>query len=183
MDKNLLRQEHKKMRLMQDKSEAEFKSKKICEALFSLPQYQTAEKIMVYLSAKGEVLTDEIILRAQKDGKKLSAPVCRENFSMDAVRFSSFSDLKEGAFHILTPSGDEIFSPEELDLIIVPGCVYGRNMHRIGYGKGYYDRFIKRAKNAMVIGLSYSFNLIESVPISEFDMPLNIIITENEVIL
>lgn len=183
MDKLILRTEHKNKRLAQDKTDAKNKSHKICETLFSLPEYKKAKKIMVYLSAKGEVLTHEIIVRAKADGKELSAPVCRENSLMDAVRFSDFEDLKEGAFHILAPTGNETFLPEELDLIIAPGCVFGRNKHRIGYGKGYYDRFIKKAKNACTVGLAYSFNLIDSVPKGEFDMPLNIIITENEVIL
>ena len=183
MDKQLLRKEHKNLRCAQRETEAKSKSHKICEKLFLLPQYKNAQNIMVYLSAKGEVMTNEIILRALDDGKKLSAPVCRENSLMDAVHFSSFSDLKEGAFHILAPAGSEIFSPNELDLIITPGVVFGKNMHIIGYGKGYYDRFFCLAENAYKVGLCYGFNLIKHVPEGKYDMPLDIIITENEVIL
>ena len=72
---------------------------------------------------------------------------------------------------------------EEIDLLIVPGSVFGRNKHRIGYGKGYYDRFIEKTNDTCTkVGICFSDNLIDAVPYSEFDKKLDIIITENEII-
>lgn len=184
MDKSLLRQLHIKKRLTLSEGEAEKISKKIAERLFLTDIYKNAESIMVYISAKGEVLTDTIIAQALADKKRLFAPVCRENFMMDAVGFNSPTDLKTGKYGICAPVGNKIIPPEKIDLVIVPGCVFSKSKHRIGYGKGYYDRFLaKLSKTSKTVGICYSFNLETVIPTGEFDMPLDIIITENEVIL
>ncbi len=184
MKKTKLNRMHLKKRREMEEKLAHRKSLEIADRLFSLSCYKEAKNIMVYLSANGEVLTDIIISNALSKGKNLCAPVCRENFEMDAVRFSSVSELKSGKYGILVPEGSESLDEIKLDLIIVPGCVFGRNKHRIGYGKGYYDRFIaKISKKCKTVGLCYSENLEEKVPFGEFDRQIDIIITENEVII
>lgn len=182
MKKDDLRKHYKRLRLKMSEDKRNEKSKKIAERLFNLTAYKTAKSIMVYLSANGEVKTQDIILNALADGKRLYAPVCGINSSMEAVRFSSLDDLTAGKYGILCPKGSEKAKADEIDLIVVPGCVFGRNMHRIGYGKGYYDRFIRRAKNAKTVGVCFAEGLIFAVPAENYDMPLNFIITENETI-
>lgn len=179
MDRASLRKKHKNIRLNIPREKSLKKSEKIANNLFSLSEYKNAENIMVYFSANGEVLTDEIIERAKKDGKRLFAPVVCDNFEMEAVEFKDNGDLSVGSYNITEPKGDKKISPEGLDLIIVPGVVFGKNMHRLGYGRGYYDRFLKKiGKNTIKAGISFSENIILNVTPGEFDVPLDMIICE-----
>ena len=184
MEKTDLRTHHLKLRHNMTDSERAKKSEEIIKKLKSLPCYKNAKNIMVYLSAKGEVKTESFIKQALSDGKKLASPVCRESFLMDGVIFSDFSDLILGKYNILAPKGEETMPACDIDLLIVPGSVFGRNKHRIGYGKGYYDRFIEKTNNRCIkVGICFSDNLIDAVPYSEFDKTLDVIITENEIIM
>ena len=75
------------------------------------------------------------------------------------------------------------FNPDKLDLVIVPGIAFDKKGHRIGYGYGYYDRFLKTIKKkAVKIGLAFDFQLIESIPEEEHDVPMNIVVTDKEIL-
>lgn len=183
MEKSLLRKKHKSLRLAQNEDILKKKSEAIFSRLKSFDFYKKSKNIMLYLSLRGEVETSPIISDLLFLNKNLYAPVCDENYAMRAVHFSSFDDLVSGKYGILVPKGSEEIAPEHLDLIIVPGCVFGRNLHRIGYGKGYYDRFLKGAPFAKKVGLSFSVNIENEVSFSQFDVPMDVIITEDEVIM
>ncbi|MBI2650914.1 5-formyltetrahydrofolate cyclo-ligase [Candidatus Woesearchaeota archaeon] len=93
-----------------------------------------------------------------------------------------FSELEQKKFGILEPKKEFIrkFNLKELDLVIVPGIVFDKNRHRIGYGYGYYDRFLKNLSNHVIkIGIAFEFQLVDKIPHEMHDVAMDIVITEN----
>jgi 5-formyltetrahydrofolate cyclo-ligase len=91
------------------------------------------------------------------------------------------SDVQPGAFGLLEPAADKIVPRAEVDLVIVPGVVFGRDKHRIGRGKGYYDRYLN-GLSALKVGFCFSFNLEDAVPFEAHDVPVDVVITDMEII-
>ena len=148
----------------------------IMSKLLTLNAYKNAKRVMVYLSFGGEVDTINLINKMLKDGKNLCAPVCLDKQKMVAKSFNSLIDLKKGAYGILEPCGKIV---NTVDLILVPGVAFNEERHRIGYGAGYYDRFLKENK-ARTIGLFYEMQRACFLQ-DETDVSLDMIITENKI--
>lgn len=155
----------------------EQKDKKIAERLLTSDFYKKAQTVMVYISCNGEVDTGMMIEEMLADGKILCAPVCIDKETMVARKFSSADELIPGAYGILEPAGD---LAEKIDLVIVPGVAFNEELHRIGYGAGYYDRFLEKSK-ALTCGLFYEMQRADFRP-CETDKKLDYIITEERVI-
>jgi 5-formyltetrahydrofolate cyclo-ligase len=163
------------------------KSNKIKNNLFSLQEFQKAENILFYVSFNKEVNTQEIIKGLLKEKEKnIIVPFTIKNdLRLHLSELKDFVELEPKTFGILEPKEKYIreFNKDKLDLVIVPGIVFDKKGHRIGYGYGYYDRFLKTIKKEIVkIGLAFDFQLIEKIPEEKHDVPLNIIVTENEII-
>ena len=90
---------------------------------------------------------------------------------MDFYEIRDFSELQKGAYGILEPTGDRLLLPQKDDLMLVPGAAFDRNGYRIGYGGGYYDRYLRRHPDMKTIALAYDFQIISRVPAEEFDVP------------
>lgn len=153
------------------------KSLLIADKFFSLPEVESAKKICVYLALEYEVDVTFIIKTLQKRGVEISAPKTVGD-DMFALRFEGFDSCVRGNFNVLEPNGEKI-NKDELDLIVVPLVAFNRNRARIGYGKGYYDRFLP--DKAVRVGLAFSGQEIDFVP-EEFDKTLDVIVTEKEII-
>lgn len=149
------------------------KSEKIINKLISSDFYKKASKIFVYVSTEQEVDTHRLIQKMLDDKKILTAPKCTEKGVMKAIRFSSFSELLPDKFGILAPTGEV---EDSFDLIIVPGVAFNEELHRIGYGGGYYDRFLEDS-DTVSCGLFFDVQKAEFTHESH-DIPLDFIITE-----
>ncbi|MBN2127634.1 MAG: 5-formyltetrahydrofolate cyclo-ligase [Candidatus Diapherotrites archaeon] len=158
------------------------KSKLIAEKLFSLPEFLNAKKIMVYHSFKEEVETDLIIQKAHETGKEVFVPDIHdaENCLMNCVKIEKETELEMDCFGICKPKKQELIHPKELDLVIVPGIAFDLNGNRLGWGKGYFDRFLKKCKKCIFIGLAFEEQITEKIPADEMDVKINIIITEKQ---
>lgn len=152
------------------------KDKKITEILTESDFYKKSQTIMVYMSYNGEVSTDELIEIMLKDGKNLCAPVCIDKETMIAKSFSKTSELSKGMYGIKEPQGEKV---SVIDLVIVPGVAFNEYNHRIGYGAGYYDRFLEKT-NAISCGLFYEMQKADFTA-DATDKKLNYIITEEGV--
>jgi len=161
-------------------------SHRIFERLLEGGFLDGASNIMTYLSFRTEVRTDEIIIYCLEQGKNIYVPVCvPETHELVISRITSLDDLQPGFYGIREPklSSLRLSDSKLLDLVLVPGAAFDRLGNRIGYGAGYYDRFMKRLEpEAKTIALAYSFQVVDSVPVSEFDLPVDYIATEKEVI-
>lgn len=144
--------------------------------LFQSPFYAAAKTVMTYLSYKSEVDTQKIVAQMLADNKTVCAPVCFENGRMDAFAFHSAKELAPSEMGILEPPQSRLIVPDAIDLILVPGCCFNKNGYRIGYGGGYYDRYLARF-HGITCGLFYHCLQAEFEP-EENDIPLKYIITE-----
>jgi len=160
---------------------------KIAEALFSSVSYRFADIILLYASKSFEVDTWKIAQRALKDGKRIAYPVCEPEKNLMTFHFvEKREDLIEGSFRILEPKTDlEKYDPikqrSSLAICLVPAIVYDIKGYRIGYGKGYYDRYLSNFPGTK-IGLIYSdFIFHEPLPHGKFDLAADVLISENGV--
>ncbi len=153
------------------------KSEKIVEKLLLLPDVKTAQTIMVYLSYRSEVDTSTLIKKLLDDGKTLCAPVCQNDGIMVAKKFTSTDELVTGVYGIKEPQGEEV---SDVDFVIVPGVAFNERFHRIGYGKGYYDRFLGDF-SGISCGLFFDEQMANFCE-EPHDLPLDYIITPTKLL-
>ena len=177
MDKSLARKLGKEYRKSLTKELKSTLDESILRTFLSLSDVKNSEKICVYLSIRDEVDTFRMIDELLNLGKQLYAPVVIGD-SMVAKSFSSLDELKIGAFNILEPQG-HVCSVDQFDIVVVPMVAFNSNLARIGYGKGYYDRFL--TEKVKKIGLAYNGQMFDFTP-EVFDKPLDYIVTETGVI-
>ena len=125
-----------------------------------------------------EVDAIEILNKFEKENYQISLPKIKKNFQMDFYYWSSKEPLAINKFGIPEPTSDKVLYPE---ILLVPLVAFDNNLNRIGYGGGYYDRYIKKAKKikkTLTIGLAYSFQKVKKIPINKHDIKLDFIITE-----
>ena len=148
--------------------------------------YKKASVIFTFVSFGGEVDTHEIINRALSDGKIICVPKIKSKLTgIEIFRINSLAELKPGYYGILEPLEKcPKVDSKNIDLVIMPGVAFDRQGGRIGYGAGFYDRFLSEMNRKVdKLALSYCFQVLENVPIDEFDVPIDGIITEKEIIL
>lgn len=143
--------------------------------------YKNSHTIFIFVSYNNEVDTHKIIKQALRDKKILCVPrIISKEEGMDIVQIKSFEDLKEGAYGILEPDDSELKIEEKnIDVSYLPGLAFDRRGGRVGYGGGFYDRFLlKTRKNSKKIGLAYKFQVFPEVPTEEHDVFIDGIITD-----
>ena len=169
------------------KREIADKSKTIKERLFKLKDFNLAEKIMFYLSFRNEVSTELMIKKALKRGKRIVVPSSdKENKDLPLSEIKDYQqELKTGTYGILEPKEEyrRRVMKKELDLIIVPGVGFDKSGNRIGYGAGYYDRFLNSIfLHTPKIALAYEIQLIDKIIVDQYDIPVDKIVTEKRII-
>ena len=155
-------------------------SLRITEALTQLPEYRNAERIMAYADYNHEVITRYIIEQAWKDGKEVAVP---KVFGKDMVfyRLTDFSQLESGYFGIPEPKEDgETVSWEEA-MMVMPGVAFDVNCNRVGYGGGFYDRFLEKHPYITRVAVAFEFQMMSEVPVEPTDISPEIIVTEKEI--
>ncbi|MBU5438492.1 5-formyltetrahydrofolate cyclo-ligase [Tissierella sp. MSJ-40] len=186
MDKKALRKELLIKRENLTEKEILKKSNLITNSIYNSKVYRDAKTIMTYISFKNEVYTHNIIKKSIIENKKIVVPITiPETKELKISQVLDFSELEIGYYNILTPKKEFLryIDPKDIDLVLVPGVAFDKNGYRIGYGGGYYDRFLdKLRKDAIKIGLAFDLQLIDKVPKDNYDKPVDIIITENEII-
>ena len=168
-----------------DKESRDGYDKSILEKIVSLEQYRKAAVILTYASYNGEADTYGIIERALKDGKKVACPVCELSTGeplLDFYYISSRNDLREGYKGIPEPDTGSCVrtAKEDMDgaLVIVPLVGYDDEGNRLGYGKGFYDRFLAANKSVYPVGIAYSCQRTEKLPVDRYDIKPGSILTE-----
>ncbi|MBS1536312.1 MAG: 5-formyltetrahydrofolate cyclo-ligase [Bacteroidetes bacterium] len=164
-------------------------SRRITQTLTSLPEFIAARTIHSYLSFGSEVETSFIRSIAFASGKQVAVPVHeKDNSSLKHCFITENQKFTSGQWNVPIPIGDdiELLSSSELglsviDIIIVPLVAFDQMKHRLGYGKGFYDRFLSTV-NALKIGIGFSLQEADSIPIEPHDEILSIIITENVIL-
>lgn len=154
------------------------KSRLICGKFLSLPQYKRAETVMIYMSFRSEPETAELAEDILKRGKRLIVPKCKTDTNeILPCEINSLSELETGSYGILEPRGTNICGKSEIDIVLVPALAFDRAGCRLGYGGGYYDRFLKDF-GGLSAGLCYSECLTDRLPRGEFDVCADIVLTD-----
>jgi 5-formyltetrahydrofolate cyclo-ligase len=174
MDKQELRK--RSMEIRKNIPNKEQKNNAIYNAIISCDEYNAANIIAIYNSMGSEVNTKEIILYSLLKQKIVLLPKI-DGEDMLFVRVDSNTKYALSKFGTLEPIEGEIYDPDKIDLFIVPGLAFDINGNRLGYGGGYYDRYLRELR-AVKIGLAFEEQLVNSIPTEEKDIPLNIIQTE-----
>lgn len=156
-------------------------SARIGERVLAMDEYRAAQKILCYHSLPMEVQTGGLIREMLRQGKEVYLPVTCTDKSMKAVRLRDADAVHRGAFKVMEPDGDEEIDPAELELILTPGLAFDRAGGRIGFGAGYFDRFLARCRGTFV-ALALDAQLVERVPMEAHDVYMHRIVTETGVI-
>ncbi|MDD5162754.1 MAG: 5-formyltetrahydrofolate cyclo-ligase [Candidatus ainarchaeum sp.] len=183
--KKLLRLQNLQKRNSLSQKEIIEKSFAIKERLFSLQEFKKSEKILFYVGIKSEARTSEMIGEALGLGKTVAVPLCDfEKKEMRAVQINSLDCLEEKKFGLLEPKTGKKIPVQEIDLIIVPGTAFDLKCERLGYGGGFFDRFLKKTKkSAKKIGLAFECNIEKKIPSTSRDVKMDKIITEKRIII
>lgn len=160
----------------------------IVERAIMLPELEAAQTVHVYwpLVERGEIDTRPLIRWLAAQGKDVVLPAIA-TFEPDVrpllrhLRYRGEAALHANRWGVREPIGNETVPPEALDVVIVPALGAGRNGHRIGHGRGFYDAFLAGLAVPR-IGLVYAAGLVEAVPAEAHDVPLSVIVTERETI-
>lgn len=178
--KKLLRKVMLQKRKELSDSETAVKNAAITEKLLELEKVQSAELILPFVSARDEVSTREFIARCFDAGKIVAVPRCIDGSNMEFCVIHTFDDLEKGMYGIDEPKQHcEIIKAENAQnsVLIVPGLCFSYDGYRLGYGKGYYDRFISRYKG-YTVGVCYREFMTDDIPVDEYDRCVDIVITE-----
>ncbi len=158
------------------------RSTEICRRLTSLEEFIHADIVMLYMPLRTEVDLTPAAIAAFQNGATVCVPrMDWERRDMCAVEVSSFDDrvMDVDEHGIRTPRDGRLLVPTTVDLIVVPGLAFDVTGHRLGRGGGYYDRFLPRLRRSVTtVGLGFDLQIVESVPVDETDVPLDIIVTD-----
>lgn len=178
-NKQISRKFYKLIRASLTDSEKEFFDSRIIFSLINSRLYRESNLILTYVSFGSEINTLPLIEHALKNGKRIAVPKCIDN-NMCFCEIHGTNDLVSGKFGILSVKEDNtdyIFDFSSA-LCVVPGLSFDSNGNRIGYGGGYYDRFLCD-KNITSVGLTYERCISRIIPTEEFDIPVDYVITES----
>ncbi|MDX9752429.1 MAG: 5-formyltetrahydrofolate cyclo-ligase [bacterium] len=183
--KRALRATLRAQRQAQDPRVARFKSRKIAERLQYLPWVAQARTLSLYAALGDEVGTDDLAHALLRLGKQLVFPVIRDK----TMHFHAVSDMdrglsERGAFGIREPDPARcpVVAPDEIDIFLTPGMAYDLFGGRVGFGAGYYDRYLsQRRPDARVVGLAYEFQVLHAFPVEPTDILLDAVVTEERV--
>lgn len=134
--------------------------------------------VLLYADFRNEPKTSGLIQKLLDRGCTVGLPKCGKKGKMTMYRVTSTDELTVGAYGILEPSENEIILPALAGLVLVPGCAFSHDMKRLGYGGGYYDRYLPLCKNAVRMGVCYNISLTETLPTDEYDVEMDCVITE-----
>lgn len=155
----------------------------LSERFFNLLSFKYASSVILYASLKHEPDTYNIILEALKKGKRVALPRCAaDETRMDFFEIKSLDDLISGSYGIMEPDPYKCkkINPYSYDIAVVPALAFDSKGYRIGYGKGYYDRFLGDFKGTK-IGLTYERLIEKNLPRGRYDKRVDIVITERGV--
>ena len=185
--KKQLRKEIIAARMAQSNQEVAEKSARIIKQLGELPEFQSAGLIMFYLDFRKEVATGDLIAKCLQDGKRVVVPITdTKNIRLIPSEIIDYpGDLTSGTWGILEPKPECVrpVEPTEIDFVVVPGVSFDTVGNRLGYGGGFYDRFLRLLRpEASFAALAFELQIRDDVYPEAHDYPMRYVVTENRVI-
>lgn len=162
-------------------------SARIADNLWSIPEFAAADKVLFFLNFRSEVDTTPLIERALAEGKTACVPRTDDSTrDMVASRILDLDgDLELGNYDILEPREECVrpVPPEELDAVLMPGVAFDLSGCRLGYGGGYYDRFLERCSpGCLLVAAAFELQIVDHVPCADHDRRIHKVVTESRII-
>jgi 5-formyltetrahydrofolate cyclo-ligase len=185
MDKVQLRQEFQKTLAGISAEQRKEKSRRACRNLIATPEFQNASTVMIYMSLPHELDTSDAILSAWQMGKTVVVPkVSWQQRHMIPVQINSLeTGFSEEVPGLRNPVTGAPVPFEDIDIVVAPGLGFDRRGNRLGRGGSYYDRFFTNKElKSRKCGFAFSEQLIETVPVTDHDVPVDMLVTDEEVL-
>lgn len=142
--------------------------------------FESSEKIFIYVGFGSEITT-ETFIKKWINKKQIFVPKI-ENGKMNLIRLKSWDELAPGHFGVLEPTSSDYYEGK-IDLVVTPSILFDNNGYRLGYGKGYYDKYFSSREYDISVGLSYHKLLQDNVPKEDHDIKVDVIITEEKIFI
>lgn len=175
MDKTELRREIRARKRSMTEAEIEERSARLARLFFSSRAYQNAKTIYGYLPYNQEVRTVPMLERALKDGKKVAVPKVYGE-EMKFLYLDDLTAVAKGYAGIPEPIADEPVAHDETALVLMPGLAFDPQGHRIGYGGGFYDKFLAAEPNHPTLALCYEFQMLPKLDVEDHDIPVDTVL-------
>jgi 5-formyltetrahydrofolate cyclo-ligase len=177
MQKEVIRQKILERRRDLTSEYMEDAAENLFEQIIGIEQVRLARNVLIYSNFDNEVKTAKLAGWLLYKGKEVFLPTVKEK-AMYAMNIRS-SPLEPNKFGVIQPrfTKEHFIVPSALDLVIVPGIAFDREKNRIGYGAGYYDDYLKQAKNAYRLALAYDFQIVKKIPAAENDVMMDLVLT------
>ncbi len=179
--KHDIRQEMLKKRLLIDSRDAQTMSAQITQTLLDLDCIKNAACVMAYYSHKNEPNLMALMHALLDMGKNVALPYVADNDNLIAVEYTLDSVMKSNIYGIAEPIIMNESEQAEPDIVLVPGIAYDTALNRIGYGVGYFDRFLKET-TARKIGICYDMQIVPNIDAEPYDISMDMLVTEKRVI-
>ncbi len=180
--KSSIRQQLQSARRLMSLEQKKAASEHITQTLMATAQWKGARSVGCYLAMPEEVATVGLVQAGISEGKSMSAPVVSgKNQPMTFYRLTPHQILEQGPMGIWQPPQDHPVKPESIELLIVPAVGFDRAGYRIGYGGGFYDRFLAHF-HGWTIGVGFDCQLVDSLPVHTHDRPIQMLITETQIL-
>ena len=179
MDKQALRKEVREKKRAMTAEQIEKASEDLARQFCATAFYRDAQTIYGYMPYNQEVRTEQILLQALKDGKKVAVPKVYGDI-MHFIYLENLDQVEKGYAGIPEPVADGPVANDEKALVLMPGLAFDYAGHRIGYGGGFYDKFLSAEPTHPTVALCYSFQMFESLETEEFDVPVDLVLWAQE---
>ena len=175
MDKKELRRSIRERKRAMTEEEIVMRSEKLGVLFAESEAYKNAKTIYGYLPYNQEVRTVPMLEQALKDGKRVAVPKCYGD-EMKFIFMEDLSKVELGYANIPEPIADGPVADDETALVLMPGMAFDPEGHRIGYGGGFYDKFLEREPNHPTLALCYEFQLLDHLDVEAHDIPVDEVI-------
>ncbi len=172
MDKKQLRAMIRERKRAMTQQQIDRASQELMRQFVNTDQYNASQTIYGYLPYNQEVRTVPILRRALEDGKRVAVPKVYGD-EMRFIYITDFSSLEKSDMGIPEPIADEPVANDPKSLVLMPGLAFDKEGHRIGYGGGFYDKFLSKEPEHPTIALCYDFQMVSHLDTEEYDIPVN----------
>lgn len=175
MNKQELRKAIRARKRAMTGEEIQTRSAALCRKFLQTEEYRRARTLYGYLPYNQEVRTEAILEQAMADGKKVAVPKVYGD-EMKFIYLEDLTQVEKGYSGIPEPIADHPVAEDESALVLMPGLAFDPQGHRIGYGGGFYDKFLSREPNHPTVALCYEFQVVEKLETEKFDIPVDTVI-------
>ena len=175
MDKKELRRQIRELKRAMTSEQIDAASARLGELFLNCPQYKEAKTIYGYLPYNQEVRTIPMLEQAMREGKRVAVPKCYGD-EMRFIYMDDLSKVEKGYANIPEPIADDPVADDKTALVLMPGMAFTKDGKRMGYGGGFYDKFLAAEPDHPTVALCYDFQMVEDLPTEDYDIPVDCVL-------